>query len=139
MVGCDKTSRVFGVGEEVALRLVRESDSFRVQDSIFEKQSALRMKLLLHGEKPMVLIYKGRKHILPMTRLKRFCARVTNSKTVIQLRHLPPISSSSMFHSFSVCVPPRPGMDKLAGTREMGLKKSRLMPYFHPFRLGSCF
>lgn len=40
ILGCDTTSSVFGVGKEESLHLVQDSDTFRLQTSIFHKQSA---------------------------------------------------------------------------------------------------
>lgn len=103
MLGCDTTSRVFGVGKGVSLRLVRESDSFRVQASIFQKQSATKDEIAAAGERAMILIYKGGEtDSLNDLRLKRFYAKVTESKTAIHPHNLPPTSSSAMFHSFRV-------------------------------------
>lgn len=59
MLGCDTTYRVFRVGKEVSLRLVRESDSFGVQESIFQKPSATKDEIAAVGERTMTLIYKG--------------------------------------------------------------------------------
>ena len=51
VLGCDTTSRVFGVGKAVSLRLVQESDTFTVQASIFLNQSATKEKIAAAGEK----------------------------------------------------------------------------------------
>ena len=59
ILGCDTTSRVFGVGKGISLHLVQESDTFRLQASIFQKQSATKEEIAAAWGKAMIHIYKG--------------------------------------------------------------------------------
>ncbi|KAK3878633.1 hypothetical protein Pcinc_016764 [Petrolisthes cinctipes] len=103
ILGCDTTSRVFGVGKSVSLRLVQESPIFREQASVFRKVSATKDEIIAAGEKAMGLLCKGGvTDSLNELRLKRFHAQVTDNKTAIHPRNLPPTSSSTKFHSLRV-------------------------------------
>ena len=103
MFGNNTTSRVLGVGKGVLLRLVQEINHFRVQASVFQKQSASKDEIAAAGERAMILIYNGGEtDFLNDLRLKHFRAMVTDRKMAIHPRNLPPMSSSAMFHSFRV-------------------------------------
>lgn len=131
ILGCDTTSRVFGVGKGVSLRLVQESDTFRVQASIFQKQSATKEEIAAAGEKAMMQIYKGKEaDSLNDLRLKRFYSKVTDSKTAIHPRNLPTTSSSVMFHSFRVYHQVQEWMGNLLPPEEWGwrIQDSCLIP-----------
>ena len=58
---------MIGVGKAVSLRLVQESDTFRVQASIFLNQSATKEKIAAAGEKQWYRSTKAKKQILSMT------------------------------------------------------------------------
>lgn len=131
ILGCDTTSRVFGVGKGVSLCLVQESDTFRVQASIFQKQSATKEEIAAAGEKAMIQIYKGKEaDSLNDLRLKRFYSKVTDSKTAIHPRNLPTTSSSAMFHSFRVYHQVQEWMGNLLLPEEWGwrIQDSCLIP-----------
>lgn len=103
ILGCDTTSRVYGIGKGVALRLIQENDSFRAHARLFKKQLASKDEIAAAGESAMMIIYKGGKtDSLNDLRLKHFYTKVTDSKTAIHPRNLPPTSSSAMYHSLRV-------------------------------------
>ena len=103
LLGCDTTSRVFGVGKGASLSLVKECDMFRAQASIFRKQNATKEEIAAAGEKAMILVYKGKGvESLNELRLKHFYCKVSDSKTAVHPRTLPPTSSSNRFHSLRV-------------------------------------
>ena len=60
ILGCDTTSRMFGVGKGVSLHLVQQSDPFIVQASIFQKQFAIKVEIAAAGEKATIEIYRQR-------------------------------------------------------------------------------
>ena len=57
MLGCDTTSRVFGIGKPVALKQVQNNVDFQQLADLFTKEGAAKKDIIDAGEKARVYIY----------------------------------------------------------------------------------
>lgn len=103
ILGCDTTSRVFGLGKALSMRMIQQKNLFEEQARVFLNSESTREEVIAAGEKAMVLLYKGEEtENLDEMRLNRFHLQVARSKTSIHPRNLPPTSGSTMYHSLRV-------------------------------------
>ena len=76
ILGCDTTSRLYGIGKGTSLSKFRASSLFREQAKVFHSDSASKHDVIDAGEKALVLIYSGNVNdTLDSLRHKRFCEK----------------------------------------------------------------
>jgi hypothetical protein len=103
ILGCDTTSRVFGFGKGVALKLVKDSECFREQAALFSNSGSSNDEIIQAGEKGMLCLYKAKSNDnLDTLRHHKFQEVVTTSKKVVHPKVLPPTSGAVKYHSFRV-------------------------------------
>ncbi len=96
VLGCDTTSRLFGIGKGTALK---SSGHFREQAKVFN-ESASSQDIIAAGEQVLVSIYNGKPgEILDSLRYKRFCEKVATNTTQVQPQTLP---AAAKYHSLRV-------------------------------------
>ena len=101
-LGCDTTSRVFGVGKGVALKKLKSDSHFMKQAEVFTKWST-KDEVGTAGEHAMVSLYGGEIGTsLDELRLLRFREKVSSSTTFVQPHSLPPTTSATTQHSLRV-------------------------------------
>ena len=61
LLGCDTTSRVFGIGKGVALKQLINSEYFNIQAEVFSRRSVSAEEVAAAGEKALVSLYSGNK------------------------------------------------------------------------------
>ena len=59
ILGCDTTSRFYGIGKGAAISKFKASSMFREQANVFHSDSASTHDVIDAGEKTLVLIYNG--------------------------------------------------------------------------------
>lgn len=101
LLGCDTTSRLFGIGKGVGLKLL-SNKSFYSQAEIFMKAGATAADVTAAGEIAMCRIYGHSENDLNALRYHRFCEKVAKSTKHVELQSLPPTSSSAKYHSLRV-------------------------------------
>ena len=100
ILGCDTTSRLFGIGKPVALKKLKSSEHFRQQASVFKHPCATHDDIVTAGENALVCLYNGKPgDRLDALRLQRFHQKVSSSTTCVKPRNLPPTSSAAQYHS----------------------------------------
>ena len=57
LLGCDTTSRVFGIGKPVALKQVQNNVDFQQYTDLFTKDGAAKKYIIDAGEKALVYTY----------------------------------------------------------------------------------
>ena len=57
-LGCDTTSRVFGIGKAAAFKLIQDSEAFQEQAEVFRSERATKNDIITAGEKAMAIVYK---------------------------------------------------------------------------------
>ena len=59
ILGCDTTSRQFGIGKAVGLTLLKDNDICQ-QAVVLENQKSTRAEIVASGEKALVCLYTGK-------------------------------------------------------------------------------
>ena len=100
LLGCDTTSRVFGIGKRAALKKLQQSEYFGHQAEFFCNPAVSYSDIDKAGENALVCLYGGEQgENLNALRLRQFCQRVASSSTYVQPCSLPPTSAAAKFHS----------------------------------------
>lgn len=88
LLGCDTTSRVFGIGKGVALKQLRNSVDFNLQAQTFSNSMATPEEIGTAGEGAL---YSGSQNMdtLDQLRLQKFCQKVGSSTSSVQPQSLP--------------------------------------------------
>lgn len=103
LLGCDTTSRVFGIGKPVALKEVQKNAEFQKLADLFTREGASKKDIINAGEKALVCIYNGKKgEGIDDLRYRRFCEKVAKSSTFVEPKTLPPTSAATEYHSMRV-------------------------------------
>lgn len=103
-LGCDTTSRVYGIGKAVSLKMLREGNGDIAKHAeVFGNPGSTGDDIAQAGEKAMVAIYKGRpSDALDSLRFLKFKEKLSSSKTFVHPRVLPPTSDGNRYHSYRV-------------------------------------
>ena len=59
-LGCDMTSRIFGISKGTGVKLLEESEIFARQALIFDKQESTKEEMIGAGDRAMGCIFRGR-------------------------------------------------------------------------------
>ncbi|KAG1678943.1 hypothetical protein GQR58_013119 [Nymphon striatum] len=103
MLGCDTTSRVFGIGKGVAIKHMRNDTDFKSHADVFLDEDATQSEIADAGEKYLVSILKDDpEETLDQLRLQRFHQKVATNKNAVQPETLPPTSAATKYHSLRV-------------------------------------
>ena len=103
VLGCDTTSRLYGIGKGTSLKKFKSNIHFREQAKAFDVQSASLQDVPAAGEQVLVSIYNGRPgEDLDSLRCKRFCEKVATNTSHVQPQTLPPTSAAAKYHSLRV-------------------------------------
>ena len=104
LLGCDTSSRVFGIGKGVALKQLRNNEDFNIQAEVFNRRSVTTEEVAIAGEKALVCLYSGSKKgdTLDQLRLQKFCQKVGSSSSYIHPQTLPPTSAAARYFSFRI-------------------------------------
>ena len=103
LLGCDTTSRLFGIGKAAVLKKFRTNKALQQTAKVFDSVSASAEEIQLAGEKALVIMYNGKKdETLNALRLSRYCEKVAKSLNRVEARSLPPTSAVARYHSYLV-------------------------------------
>jgi hypothetical protein len=103
ILGCDTTSRLYGIGKGASLKRFKKNAVFREQAKVFNTPSASPDNVIAAGEKALVAIYNGKpSDTLDSLRYKRFCEKVASNSSYVQPQSLPPTSAATKYHSLRV-------------------------------------
>ena len=102
-LGCDTTSRLYGIGKGTSLSKFKASSMFREQAKVFNSDSASTCEVVDAGEKALILVYNGKlPDTLDSLRHKRFCEKVASKTSHVKPQSLPPTSAAAKYHSLRV-------------------------------------
>jgi hypothetical protein len=93
LLGCDTTSRIFGVGKGVGVKLFRSSKSFCKAVKVLNKDISVidQQSIISAGEKALVTVCRGNEgETLNTLRVRRFTQKVAESRSVVEPASLPP-------------------------------------------------
>ena len=102
-LGCDTTSRTFGLRKGAALKKFISSVYFREQAKVSSHDSSTQDEILLASENSLVCLCGGRPgQKLDILCYQKYCEKVASRSTRIQPQSLPPTSCAAGFHSLRV-------------------------------------
>ena len=102
-LGCDTTSRLFGIGKAAGLKLVKENETLREQAEVFRSVKSSNDQVIAAGERAMTIVQKGNLNDHQDTmRYQSFQELVTTRKKAIHPSMLPPTSAATKYHSLRV-------------------------------------
>ena len=131
LLGCDTTSRVFGIGKPVVLKKLRSNTFFREQAAVFQDPDATPEDIRNAGENALVCLYYGKPgDKLNTIRVQHFHRKVSASTSCVQPRTLPPTSAAAKYHSLRVYhqVQQWRGVHKRATEWGWRLKDDKMLP-----------
>ena len=100
VLGCDTTSRLYGVGKSVSLKKFLKNDDFKKVAHVFHDENSSQEEVAEAGEHALISFYNGsRDEKLDNLRYRRFCEKVSTSKNHIKPQTLPPTSVAAKYHS----------------------------------------
>lgn len=103
ILGCDTTSAIFNVGKGTALIKAKDDVALRNLLAKFLVSSATQDDIINAGESALVKLLGGKPgQSLNDLRYKKFCERVTNGKSFVEPKSLPPTSAAAAQHSLRV-------------------------------------
>ena len=103
LLGCDTTSRLYGIRKGASLKRFKVSSTFREQAKVFDTYSASMHDVVDAGEKASVIIYKGKlTDTLDSLWYQRFCEKVASKSSHVKPQTLPPTSGAAKYHSLRV-------------------------------------
>ena len=99
-VGCDTTSKPFGIGKTVTLKLLSTKPDFKNYASVFYKEDCQTALIDENGEKAMILVYGGETTKgIDKLRFDVFETKVKNVSHAVKPQDLPPTQAALKFHS----------------------------------------
>ena len=103
ILACDSTSRLYGLGKGMAIKLLCNNTHFQIAANVFSNPDATPANVIMAGENSIALLYNGcLGDRLDSLRLPRFYRKVGSSTAHVQPRTHPPTSAAAKFHSFRV-------------------------------------
>lgn len=103
LLGCDTTSRVFGIGKQKAINRLKEDENFRKVAATFMSCSSSANEIEKSGNSALVAMYNGRQNDnLDDLRYQQFCEKTARNTIAVDPSSLPPTSSAAKFHSLRV-------------------------------------
>ena len=78
ILGCDVTSRLFGLGKGLAVKRIKSDFKFCQQDKVFNQIGQAKEDIIVAGERALVSLYGGAKEEgLDVLRYRRFCDKIS--------------------------------------------------------------
>ena len=107
LLGCDTTSRVYGLGKGLGLKKLKADATFCEQAELFNNMKpdnkSAKTAIINSGERALVALYKGNPgDTLDLLRHRNFCTKVASSLVKVEPKSLPPTSASAKYHSLRV-------------------------------------
>ena len=104
-LGCDTTSRLFGIGKQAVLPFLKSHEEFRNNCEVFLNPRSTKEEVQQAGENLLLCFYKATKgEVLSKARCRVFLEKLNSSKTLtfVNPGRLPPTPSAVKFHSYRV-------------------------------------
>ncbi len=103
LLGCDTTSRIFGLGKGLGLKKIMKDGNFSELANIFCQTAAHPENIIKAGEKALICLYGGvQTESLDSLRYRRFCVKVSAVTSAVEPKTLPPTSAAVKYHSLRV-------------------------------------
>ena len=103
ILGCDTTSRLFGIGKGLALKKILTSKDLLEAAMIFDSENSSHFEIAAAGEKALLAIYGTKSgNSLNLLRYQKFIDKTSTRLVQINPSTLPPTFSAAKFHSYRV-------------------------------------
>jgi hypothetical protein len=103
ILGCDTTSRLYGIGKGVALKKLFVNNHFLKQSEVFSNVGSTKQEIATAGEEALLCLYNAKPgEKLDFLRYKCFCEKVAASTKYVEPKSLPPTSAAAQQHSYRV-------------------------------------
>ena len=103
ILGCDVTSRLFGLGKGLAVKRIKSDFQLCQQAKVFNQIGQAKEDIIVAGERALVSLYGGAKEEgLDVLRYRRFCDKISKGSSHVEPRTLPSTSAPAMYHSLTV-------------------------------------
>ena len=103
ILGCDVTSRMFGLGKALAVKRIKSDFQFCQQAKVVNQIGKAKEDIIVAGEIALVSLYGGAKEEgLDVLRYRRFCDKISKGTSHVEPLTLPPTSAAAMYHSHRV-------------------------------------
>ena len=103
LLGCDTTSRLFGIGKGTTIKKFESSSAFASAIQVFNDFPVPRQQIVDAGERALIALYSGDNTCtLDELRFQKFHQKVLNSSKPCDPKVLPPTSAAAKYHSMRV-------------------------------------
>lgn len=103
ILGCDTTSRSFGIVKKTALMKIQKDVLFRENAQVFSRTDSSKDDIIKAGEAALVSLYNGGiGDPINDLRIRRFYCKTTYSTASVQAHTLPPTAAATKHHSLRV-------------------------------------
>lgn len=103
VLGCDTTSRLYGIGKNKAVVKVKNDVFFARQAEVFVDSRSSPENVIEAGNHALVSLYNGAEdETLNSLRLRMFYEKTARSTAALEPRTLPPTSGAAKYHSLRV-------------------------------------
>ena len=103
ILGCDVTSRLFGLGKGLAVKRTKSDFQFCQQAKVFNQIGQAKEDIIVPEERALVSLYSDAKEEgLDVMRYRRFCDKIYKGTSHVEPRTLPPTSAAAMYHCLRV-------------------------------------
>lgn len=102
-LGCDTTSRIFGVGKGALLKKIQTSSILKEAAKTFNNLNSDSSMISTAGETVFKVIYGAKQNeTLGSLRYRKYCEKVALGSSQVESYSLPPTAAAAKFHSFRV-------------------------------------
>ena len=100
---CDVTSRLFGLGQGLAVKRIKSDFQLCQQAQVFNQVAQAKYDILVAGERALVSLSGAAKEEgLDVLAYRRFCYKMSKGTSHVESRTLPPTSAAELYHSLRV-------------------------------------
>ena len=97
ILGCDVTSRLFGLGKCLTVKRIKSDFQLCQQAKVFNQIGQAKEDIIVAGERALVSLYGGAKEEgLDVLRYRQFCDKISKGTSHVEPRTLPPTSVAAM-------------------------------------------
>ena len=103
MIGCDTTSRLFGIGKGTILKKFKANVELQKAAEVFDSTLSTPSQIESAGERVLVVMYGGKKNeSMSSLRHRKYCEKLASSLASVDPKGLPPTSAAGKYHSYGV-------------------------------------
>ena len=103
MLGCDTTSRLFGIGKGTILKKFKANVELQKAAEVFDSTLSTSSQIESAGERVLVVMYGGKNNeSLNSLRHRKYCEKLASSLASVDPKSLLPTSAAGKLHSYRV-------------------------------------